>query len=440
MLIKKIAIKLDESVFQYLSKGGFLKSIAKLSSAAIIGQLFSLLAYLILTRIYVPEEFGMLSIFMSLLTQATVFTSLRYEWSIPTAQDEDEAFDLVLLCCLIVVGITFLTVLVIGFGSFQVGYLLNTPKIVPYLYLLPIGTFFIGLYQVFNYWALRKKEFSMLAKSQIMKSIWTSSSQVVLGLILSGPLGLLIGAIVNQISGTNVLLSSFWKDYEIKKPCFSLHRLLKVARTKLQFAFSCVISSFFNYSAIVFPPLLLSLFYTSDDVGYFALAQRVSSIPTVLLCTSISQVYFANACELIHQNPTELKRLHTRTTLLLFGISSIAGVVFLFSRWMIPFAFGEKWEMAGVMTQYMAPMLVFSVAVSPLTMLEWLGKNNQVLIWHIIRLVLIIAGFYISHVIHLSAPTSIGIFSLITAIMYIVLLLLNRHAIDEVISGKITLT
>jgi O-antigen/teichoic acid export membrane protein len=430
-----------EHVLQYLAKGGFLKAVAKLSGATAIGQIVSLLASLFLTRLYTPEDFGSLAIFVALLTQLTVFTSLRYEWAIPPAQDDDEAFHLVLLCALIVVLVTLLTAIGVFFWAEQIARWLNAPRMAEYLYLLPIGVLFIGWYQIFNYWALRRKEFSMLAKSQVAKSVWTSATQVVLGFLLSGPIGLLIGAVVNQIAGTHSLLLYFWQDYQRPKVMkFSLNRLRQTARKHFRFAGICIFSSFFNYAAIAFPPLLLSLFYTPDVVGSFSLAQRVSSLPTVLVCSAISQVYFANACDLIHTNPIEMKRLHTRTTLLLFGISLGAGGVFLLSRWIMPFAFGSQWQEAGIMTQYMAPMLIVTIAVSPLTMLEWLGKNQEILVWHSIRLALITVGFVVAHQNHWSASIAIAIFSMITGLMYIVLFGLNRYAINSVIKGKVKLS
>jgi O-antigen/teichoic acid export membrane protein len=425
-----------EHVLQYLVKGGFLKAVAKLSGATAIGQIVSLLASLVLTRLYTPEEFGFLAIFTALLTQLTVFTSLRYEWAIPPAQDDDEAFHLVLLCALIVLVVTLLTAVGVAVGAEKIARGVNAPRMAHYLYLLPIGVLFIGWYQIFNYWALRRKEFSLLATSKVAKSIWTSATQVVLGFLLTGPIGLLIGAVINQIAGTHSLLVYFWQDYRRQKVRFSLKRLRRAGHKHFRFAGICIFSSFFNYAAIAFPPLLLSLFYTPDVVGSFSLAQRVSSLPTVLVCSAISQVYFANACELIHTNPIELKRLHTRTTLLLFGISLGAGAVFLLSRWIMPFAFGAQWQEAGIMTQYMAPMLVVTIAVSPLTTLEWLGKNQAILVWHTVRLALITAGFVGAHQNHLSASMAIGIFSMITGLMYIVLLGLNRYAINDLIQGK----
>lgn len=433
MQFLKLSQRSFNEVIPYLVNGGFLKAVAKLSGATALGQIVSVLASLLLTRLYTPEDFGFLAVFTALLSQMTVFTSFRYEWAIPPAKDDDTAFDLVLLSLALVVVVTLLTATGVLIHSVQIAKWVNLPTISSYLYLLPIAVFFIGCYQVFNYWGLRRKEFTLLAQSQIAKSIWTSGSQISLGLISNGPLGLLIGVVINQLAGTSALVALFWKDYQKSSRRPSFQHLANVGQNHAGFAGLCIASSFFNYAAISAPTLMLSYFYTPDAVGAFSLAQRFSGIPAIFIGNAISQVYFASACRLVHDDPKELKRLHFRTTLLLLGVSSLACLCFLFSPWIVPIVFGKEWYQAGIMMQYMVPMLLLTIAVSPLTMLEWLGKNTEVLIWHTIRLALIVVGFLFAQSQHFSAAVSIGIFSAITAIMYAILLLLNHLAIERLI-------
>ena len=49
------------------------------------GQLVSLLLSPALTRIYSPQQFGVLSVYTALLTILVVIASLRYELTIPMA-------------------------------------------------------------------------------------------------------------------------------------------------------------------------------------------------------------------------------------------------------------------------------------------------------------------------------------------------------------------
>jgi O-antigen/teichoic acid export membrane protein len=429
-------VKFVNQVFLSLSKGGFLQAVAKLSGATALGQIITVFASLVLTHLYTPNEFGFLAVFTAILSQLMVFTSLRYEWAIPPAKDDEVAFDLALLSLLLVLVVTAVTTIVVGLGSVQIASWVNFPAIAQYLYLLPLAVFLVGCYQILNYWGLRKKEFTLLAKSQIAKSLWTSLSQIILGVLTTGPIGLLIGAVVNQLAGTSALVRLFWQDFRKRQQRFSLNRLVQVSQDHANFAGLCITSSFFNYAAMSAPTLLLAYFYTPEAVGSFSLAQRFSGVPAAFIGNAISQVYFANACQLVHENPRELKRLYQRTTLLLFSIATVTSACFLISPWVVPRVLGVQWSQTGMMMLYMAPMLLVTIAVSPLTMLEWMGKNTAILIWHTIRLVLIVSGFYFAKSQDLSAVWSIGIFSLITAIMYVVLLLLNQSAMNDLIQKQ----
>jgi O-antigen/teichoic acid export membrane protein len=150
MRISAMGHRFVNDILRYLAKGGFLKAVAKLSGATALGQVVSVLASLILTRIYTPGDFGFLAIFTALLTQLMVFVSFRYEWAIPPAKDDETAFDLVLLCLGLVVLVTAGTAVGVLMGATQIATWVNLPGIAQYLYLLPIAVFFVGVLSDFQ--------------------------------------------------------------------------------------------------------------------------------------------------------------------------------------------------------------------------------------------------------------------------------------------------
>jgi O-antigen/teichoic acid export membrane protein len=429
--------KFIDRILLYLAKGGFLKAVAKLSGATFLGQVVSILASLILTRLYTPADFGVLGVFMAIATQLAVFICMRYEWAVLPAKEDKKAADLIFLASIITFWMTMAIAIVCAISGEQIAGWVKVPALARFLWLMPIATAAAGLFQIFNYWALRQKDFSIVAKAQVAKSLWSNGIQIGLGFLNTGALGLLIGYVVNQSAGLQPLMSFFWRNGRQFVRDFSLVRCLGVGKEYGKFVTSCVASSFFNYAAISAPAILLAFYYGTEEVGLFALAQRISSIPAVLIGNSISQVYFANACELIHTDPKELDKLYTRTTILLFGISLVVGFVLLFAPWIVPTLFGKQWQTSGTMCQYMAPMLLSTLCVSPLTMLEWLDRNVEILVWHSIRLIALITGFYLSDYYHLSVEMCIGVFSCITAVSYAVLFLLNKYAIYRLIDNRI---
>jgi O-antigen/teichoic acid export membrane protein len=426
-----------KNVLDYLGKTGFLKAAAKLSGATAIGQVVSLLASLILTRLYVPNDFGILGIFNAIIGQLTVVISLRYEWAILTPKEDEKAVNVVFISSfLTIIVTTIITLLIIIMSPMTVATWLKVPSMAKYIWLVPIASFSGGMYQIFNYWALRQKDFSIISKTQISKSIWSNGIQIGMGFFKFGALGLLVGSVINQLAGVIPLIRLFIKTSNKYIANYSIRDSVGVFKEYLKFALSCVASSFFNYAAISAPVVLIAFYYDTQAVGLFALAQRLTSLPAIFIGSAISQVYFTHACELVHKDPVELKKLHIRTTLLLLGVSVSMDVCLLAAPWFVPLIFGNQWQGTGLMALYMTPMLLFTISVSPLSMLEWLDKNVEVLIWHVIRLALISMGFYLSHLYHLSAPEAIGVFSIVNGLMYAILFLLNKQAINDLIIKK----
>ena len=71
------------------------RRLALLSGGTLLGQLLLVLVSPLLTRLYVPAEFGVLAVFMSLNGILGGIASLRYEHGVIAARDEADAVDMV---------------------------------------------------------------------------------------------------------------------------------------------------------------------------------------------------------------------------------------------------------------------------------------------------------------------------------------------------------
>ena len=73
------------------------------------------------------------------------------------------------------------------------------------------------------------------------------------------------------------------------------------------------------------------------------------------------------------------------------------------------------------------------MTIGPLTLLEWVEKQDWMILWNTIRLILLGLGFWVAHFNNLSSIMAIAILSIITTLMYIALLIMNVYAIDLLI-------
>jgi O-antigen/teichoic acid export membrane protein len=233
-----------------------------------------------------------------------------------------------------------------------------------YLWLLPPGLFLLGTYQVFNYWALRAKAFTAIARTKLAQSL--SMVAVQIGGYAIGPVSLLIGQITGQAAGSGSLGAiAIPRRWDI----FRKVRVKDVAASAKRYRRFPIFSSWagaFNSAGTQLPPLLFAALFNPAAAGLYMLAHRVLSMPMTLVGRSVGQVFFSTGAE-AYRNGTlgELvSTLHNR-------LSQIAmpPALFLFVTGPDIFAlvFGENWRMAGEAARWLSPMLYVQFIVSPLS-------------------------------------------------------------------------
>ena len=101
---QKIAMK--QTLKKILPKNRFARSVSFLAGGTAAGQAITVLAAPLLTRLYSPEDFGLLAVYTSLLMTIGVIASLRYQLAIPLPKSDEEAAHVVVLSLFIVLGIS----------------------------------------------------------------------------------------------------------------------------------------------------------------------------------------------------------------------------------------------------------------------------------------------------------------------------------------------
>ena len=72
----------------------FIKDTGTLISGNVLAQGIAFLAYLLLTRLYTPDDFGTFSIFFSYIEVLIILSTCKYELATVIAKDEKEASDI----------------------------------------------------------------------------------------------------------------------------------------------------------------------------------------------------------------------------------------------------------------------------------------------------------------------------------------------------------
>ena len=190
----------------------FKKSLLTLMSGTIIAQLIPIAISPVLTRLYTPEDFGGFALFISIASIITVISSARYDQAIVLPKKDEEAFNLLILSCIITCVISVILFILIFLWGNHIASLFENKSIKNWFYLLPISVFLTGIYQNFNSWSIRKKYFKNLALNRITQSSLSGSSQLLIGYNkTNSSIGLILGGIIGQFITTFNFIFKIWK-------------------------------------------------------------------------------------------------------------------------------------------------------------------------------------------------------------------------------------
>src|SRR5690625_1325307 len=84
-----------------LPKNAFARGLSILIGGTAAAQLITVVSSPLLTRLYTPDDFGLLAVYASILSLFTVMASLRYQLTIPLPESDEDAIHIVVLCIFI---------------------------------------------------------------------------------------------------------------------------------------------------------------------------------------------------------------------------------------------------------------------------------------------------------------------------------------------------
>ncbi|NER94659.1 MAG: oligosaccharide flippase family protein [Symploca sp. SIO1B1] len=404
-----------------------------MTSSTALAQALTILASPLLTRLYTPEDFGILAVYTSLLSLFVVVGSWRYQLAIPIASNDLAAANVLALSVIALVFMTLLSGFAMGILGSNIVTWTNAPELQPYLWLLPLGLFGAGMYQVLNYWAIRKKTFGYLAQTKLSQGVGQLITQLVLGLIHFRPLGLLLGDVVGRVAGSSRIATLAWKQNHTVFREISVSQMRSVASRYWRFPVLSGSSALLNSAGLQLPALLIAAFYGTQVAGWFALGQRIIGIPMALIGISVSQVYFSEAARLLRDNPEELRQFFFKTTrrLLTIGILPI-GILAMGGPWLFNLVFGKAWLEAGKYVQILALMFLCQFVVVPISQtLNVIERQDLQLAWDVSRLFLVIGSLQVSTILELPARTAIILYGIAMLFSYCCLFLLTSMALNQ---------
>ncbi|WP_201532119.1 lipopolysaccharide biosynthesis protein [Psychrobacter sp. LFX-11D] len=412
-----------------LFQGSFVRNVSMLVGGTAFAQLITIILLPVLTRLYSPEDFGVLAVYLSFVSLISVVSCLRLEIAIPIPKEDKDALVLFVLSLGSVVVITLLTVVGTILFSKQI-YLATEGKLEGYVWLIPLSVFFSGIYAALQYWATRHKAFSLVAKTRLSQAVGGSSTQIGLGYAGLGPLGLLIGQLVSIGAGIIGLSRYFIKNSSSLLRDVKFSELKSVFKQYDRFPKYSTWEAFANSGAMQIPVILIAYYAVSAEAGFLMLAMRLLSAPMSLIGGAVGQVYLAEASEKNYEGQLRQFTHNTVRALAKIGTPTIifAGMA---APFLIPIIFGKEWQRAGILIAWMSPWFLMQFITSPVSMALHITNNPKIaMLLQFFGLLLRVGGvvisglYYRSYIVEVYAITgfifySIYLFVVLSVLSYL---------------------
>ncbi|MBN1143648.1 MAG: oligosaccharide flippase family protein, partial [Bacteroidales bacterium] len=218
-----------------LKDSPFVGNVTTMMTGTAVAQFVPVLISPILTRIFTPDDFGILTVFLSYSMIVSTIISGKYEMAIMLPKSREDAINLSGLATLLTVILSsvFMIFLILFKDSFAL--LPGADKISNWALILPVTAGIIAYGNVLNYWISRNKKFASISTGKFIQTLTTSGFNIGFGLLNPIPLVLILGNLIGQF------LNAFYLTYIVVKyqaadlKALSIRSFIKEGREHIKF-------------------------------------------------------------------------------------------------------------------------------------------------------------------------------------------------------------
>lgn len=420
---------MSNRLLKKIGSSDFIKNSLTLSGGVALAQVLPFLFYPVLGRIFTAEEFGLLAVLTSITSVLAVVGSGKYESGILVAGDKDEAANLALFA--VVMGLATMAISWVLMQFVLIRPLtawLDEPQLGHWIFVCPLAAFFIIVFNVYNEWCVRESYFKALSVNKIVNSAAITLSKTLLGFVKICSQGLVVGDLVGRaISAVGCVVRALYHDGKT----FRQARWAEMRRCAVkfkEFPKYTMPGQLLNTIGQAIPILLITAFFSKDEVGQFSMAMTIFAIPINVISTALRDVYRQRANEEYRQRGECLASFDRLLKLLLL----IGGTGLLLFVWFLPWLtqlfLGSQWLPAGHYAQVLAPAIVLSLVAGPLSGIFIVTERLRAFFyWQVIYVVTTLVSVLIGGWLLGTMEATLILFAALRGVAYLTSILMTRH-------------
>ncbi|MCK5693012.1 MAG: oligosaccharide flippase family protein, partial [Bacteroidales bacterium] len=352
--------------FRNILSSEFFRNVATLISGTSLAQVFSVVIYIILAKIYTEEDFGVFGLYMNILNITVIFSTAKYELAILLPKSERESVNLLGLSGLISVIVSLVLLVIVVSMNGMICSWLGSEEISVWLYFIPLSTLMVGWFTSFRNFSNRQKRYKLIAGANIGQSVSNSLLKLGLGFLIAGAAGLISGVIFGQLVGFLVFFIAHWRINGSKTSWIKWSEMKRLAKQYILFPKYNMWQGLINNLSGAFPVFILSSYFSIGIAGLYTFGYMILYRPVSLVANAFYQVMFQRFVEKKHDNRAirpEVLLFLKRTTQVLLLPFIVSGI---FLPEIFGFIFEDKWIEAGRYAQIILPWIFMVSLVMPL--------------------------------------------------------------------------
>ncbi len=419
MLISKVNFS---RIFAWVKASEFVKNIAVVMTGTAIAQLLGFSLSPIISRLYSPSDFGVYGSFDAILSVIAAGVTLDYSQAVMLPKHKVNALNLLVLSCLATIIIGGLSlILCLTIPSFIFGFMNSNDTWI--LAMLVAGILVTGLNQSLQAWCIRVKEFKHTSGSQVVRSLSSNGTQVLLGYSNGGGGALIFSTILGNVFASVNLAKVLIPDLLALKKQINWKRIKKLAIDYRDFPMYSASQNVLNSLSRGLAVLFLGHFFGVAAAGAYVFAVKILSVPMRFVLMALRQVLFQKVCETKKLGDV-LFPLYLKSSFGLFALAFFPVVVlFIWSVPIVTFVFGSQWHLAGEFARYLVLWLMVGFCNVPAELFAKAIRIQRFVFFYDLALLFARASTLLIGGLYLTALNTVILFSMVGAFMNLILIL-----------------
>lgn len=414
--------------FSKLRNSEFIGNVLKIAGGSAGAQIITLAFTPIITRLFSPEDYGLLGAFTALLVIFIPVAALTYPIAIVLPKENSEAIkiaSLSYLASLVVFVIFSVLLLLIQKPLLE---LFDLELLGNFVYLIPLIMLFSGFQQINQQLLIHNSNYGFIGKVSVLQALLINIGKTVAGISFPTGGGLII------ITTVGHLLHGLMLAKEVKKElayCFK-----KLASIENYKEIVCIAKKYVNFPKFrapqtmvhalsqSIPILIFGAYFGVVELGLYVLSKSIIHAPVSLIGKSINDVFYPKAARMFNDGERiDLLLIKSTLTLLIIGLPPLAAM-FIWGESLFGWVFGGEWRSGGIYASWLSLWMLSYLVTRPIIsiipifeMQGWFFKNE------LINLVIRVAAFYFVCNYFNNPAGAIAIFSILNMLIYMYIFL-----------------